>query len=93
MANFATEIISGMKQRMLKTSEAIDDTLVGIICTKAVVNAIVRMAEDEHQIEIANALYGVSGMLDAISGRLNKRYRKDCKYLSSIGCENDIGSD
>lgn len=79
--NLATEVIRGMKQ----TNKAIDDILIEIVSAKAVINAIICMAEDEQQIEIANALYGVSSMLDAIRGKLRKRYTKDSVYLSSIG--------
>lgn len=84
----ATEIIGGMKNRMAKTNKAIDDTLIEIVSAKAVINAIICMAEDEQHIEVANALYGVSGMLDASRRKLRKRYTKDSKYLSSIGIEN-----
>ena len=78
--NLATECISGMKQHMTKSNKEINDTLIEIVSAKAVINAIICMAEDEQQIEIANALYGVS-----IRGKLRKRYTKDSGYLSSIG--------
>jgi nucleoside diphosphate kinase len=74
-----------MKQHMTKSNKEINDTLIEIVSAKAVINAIICMAEDEQQIEIANALYGVSSMLDAIRGKLRKRYTKDSGYLSSIG--------